>query len=181
MGPLSLYPVAISALIALPSDRFGPICCHFGPYRCTLWPFRRLSLYPLADSGRFVAISALIALPFGRLGDRPCWGPLSLYPLADSGRFVTISVLIALPFGQIGGSATVWGPLSLYPLAVSALSYVPFVSAKRGAPLSRTLSKFSSSATYPLFLGGVRALETFIFSGGMGPWRPQDLVFSMEK
>ena len=60
LGPLSLYPLAISALSYVPFGRFGPICCHFGPYRSTLWPtasvggpyrstlwpFRRLATYP---------------------------------------------------------------------------------------------------------------------------------------
>ena len=63
--PLSLYPLADKEL--------GPV---WGPYRSTLWSFRRLSLYPLADSGRFVAILTLIALPFGHFG---VLGPLLSY------------------------------------------------------------------------------------------------------
>ena len=45
--PLSLYPSAdkrlgpVGLLIALPSGRFGPISCHFGPCPSTLWPFRQ--------------------------------------------------------------------------------------------------------------------------------------------
>ena len=131
MGPLSLYPLVVSALIALPTGRFGPICCHFDPYRSALWPFRRLSLYPLVDLGRFVPISVLIALPFGHFGAYrstlwSAWADL-------------------LPFR----------PLSLYPLAMSALSYVPFISVPCWAPCCRTLTTFSSLATYPLGLGGV--------------------------
>ena len=114
--PLSFYPSADKGL--------GLV---WGPYRSTPWSFRRLSLYPLADSDRFVAISALIALPFS---------PFDAY------RSTLWSIWTAF---------LLFRPLSLYPLAISALSYVPFVSVPFWVPLS----KFSSLATYPLGLGGV--------------------------
>ena len=111
---MSLSPLADKGL--------GPV---WGSYRYTLWSFRRLSLYPLADLGQLFAISALIALPFGHFGAYRStfwliWAnclpfqPLSLYPLA-------ISALIALPSGRFGPMCCHFGPYRSTPLAISAL------------------------------------------------------------
>ena len=71
--------------------------------------------------------------------------PLSLYPLADKG------------LGPVGGPyrSTLWPFRRLATYPSYPYRVVP--------PCPRTLSKFSGLATYPLGLGEVRALETFIF------------------
>ena len=99
LGPLSLYPLAISALSYVPFGRFGPICRHFGPYRSTLWP-----------------------------------------------------------------TASVGGPYRSTLWPSRRLATYPSYPYRVGTPCPRTLSNFSRVATYPLGLGEVRALETFIFS-----------------
>ena len=166
-GPLSLYPQI---------DK-GPIRCHFGPCRSTLWPIRGSALF-----------GALIPIPFGRFGacrytlwpiraDLFPFRPLSLYPLAICGHCalyrstlwpfrrlslypLAISALIALPSGRFGPICCHFGPyrsilwsiwlpcrpLPLYPLPISALGYVPFVSVPCWAPCCRTFFKFSSLA-----------------------------------
>ena len=124
-GPLSLYPlatsgrfIAMSTLVALPSGRFGPLCCHFGhcpstllpfrqlfadggpcpstfwPKKCAIGPWRPLSLYPLAD-----------------FSPRPTWGPLLIYALAEKMCDRPFSLHPLTDFSPRPN----WGPLFIYP------------------------------------------------------------------
>ena len=94
-------PSHLGALVHVPSGHFEPICCNVGPCRSTLWPIRGsallgpLSLYPLADSGRFVAISALVPLPSGRFDKFSRLGALGPLP---SSRFDKCPRLRIQPF-----------------------------------------------------------------------------------
>ena len=106
----------LGALVHVPSGQFGPIYCNVGPCRSTLWPIRGsallgpLSLYPLADSGRFVAISALLPLPSGRFNNFSRLGVLIPIPSRRFDNFSRLRIhlsyrhrrqaLVALPSGR---------------------------------------------------------------------------------
>ena len=99
---------------------------------------------------------------------RPVGGPYSstLWPIrADSSRF---RPLLMYPLADKGlGPVGDPYPCTLWPFR--RLATYPSYPNRVGHPCPRTSSKFLSLATYPLGLGGVRAAETFIFSGKRSP------------